>query len=298
MQDILFLLWNKIYVKINELSPLVLDCCVKTEGQTSLTNAGVLFFSNEPMKYIPQAQVICALYKGTEKITILDRKDLSGDLITVIDEAILFLKKHLNLRYEIKEVRRKEIFELPEIAIREAVVNAVCHRDYFEKGANVMVEIFDDRVEISNPGSLIHGMTFEDFGKRSMTRNPTIASLLHRIHYIEKMGTGINRMKDACKEAGISEPEFEITGFFTILFRRKTSENIGINIGINIGLNETQNKVVELMKKDSKITIPRISEIIGIAKRNIEVNISELKKKGIIERIGSRKNGYWEVKKD
>jgi len=277
---------------------LNLDCCVKTEGKTYLTNAGVLFFSNEPMKYIPQAQVICALYKGAEKITVLDRKDLIGDLVTIIDEAILFLKKHLNLRYEIKEIRRKEILEIPEIAIREAVVNAVCHRDYFEKGANVMVEIFDDRVEISNPGSLPHGMTLEDFGKRSMTRNPTIASLLHRIHYIEKMGTGINRMKEACKEAGIPEPEFKITGFFTILFRRKTSRNIGINIGINIGLNETQMKIIELMRQDSRITIPRISEIIGISKRNIEVNISDLKKKGIVERIGSRKNGYWEITKD
>ena len=171
-----------------------------------------------------------------------------GDLVTIIDEAILFLKKHLNLRYEIKEIRRKEILEILEIAIREAVVSAVCHRDYFEKGANVMVEIFDDQVEISNPGSLPHGMTLEDFGKKSITRNPTIASLLHHIHYIEKMGTGINRMREACKEAGIPEPEFEITGFFTILFRRKTSGNFGINIGINIGLNETQMKITELMK--------------------------------------------------
>ena len=157
-----------------------------------------------------------------------------------------------------------------------------------------MVEIFDDRVEISNHGSLPHGMTIEDFGKRSLTRNPTIASLLHRIHYIEKMGTGINRMKAACKEAGIPEPEFIITGFFTILFRRKIIKNIGINIG----LNETQMKIVELMKQDSKITIPRIAESVGIAKRNIEVNISDLKKKGIIARIGSRKNGQWEVIKD
>lgn len=207
-----------------------------------------MLFLKETMKYIPQAQVICALYKGTEKITVLDRKDLIGDLVTIIDEAILFLKKHLNLRYEIKEIRRKEILEILEIAIREAVVSAVCHRDYFEKGANVMVEIFDDQVEISNPGSLPHGMTLEDFGKKSITRNPIIASLLHHIHYIEKMGTGINRMREACKEAGIPEPEFEITGFFTILFRRKTSGNFGINIGINIGLNETQMKITELKK--------------------------------------------------
>ncbi len=69
---------------------------MKTEGKTCLTNAGVLFFSNEPTKYIPQAQVVCALYKGTGKVTVLDRKDLTGDLVTNIDEAVLFLKRHLN----------------------------------------------------------------------------------------------------------------------------------------------------------------------------------------------------------
>lgn len=247
------------------------------------------------MRYIPQAQVICALYKGDEKITVLDRKDITGDLITVIDETVLFLKKHLKMRYEIKELRREEILEIPEIAIREAVINSVCHRNYFEKGAHVMVEVFDNRVEISNPGSLPHGMTLEDFGKRSLTRNPTIASLLHRIRYIEKMGTGINRMKEACRGIGIPEPEFEITSFFTIIFRRKTSESIGLNIGISIGLNETQAKIIELMEKDNKITMKRISESIGIAKRNIEASISDLKKKGIVDRIGSRKNGYWKI---
>lgn len=273
---------------------LNLDCCVKTEGKTSLTNAGVLFFSNEPMKYIPQAQVVCALYKGTEKITVLDRKDLIGDLVTVIDEAVLFLKKHLNLRYEIKEIRRKEVLEIPEIAMREAIINAVCHRDYFEKGANVMVEIFDDRVEISNPGSLPHGMSLEDFGRRSMTRNPTIASLLHRIRYIEKMGTGINRMKDACKEAGLPEPEFLITGFFTVLFRRKASENFGLNFGIN----ETQSKILELVKKNQQITTQKMADFIGISRRSVELGIAELKKQGLIIRKGSRKNGYWEINKD
>ena len=291
------------YLKLSGISNVLpaeeilinLGCCVKIEGQVCLTNAGVLFFSNEPMRYIPQAQVICALYKGDEKITVLDRKDITGDLITVIDETVLFLKKHLKMRYEIKELRREEILEIPEIAIREAVINSVCHRNYFEKGAHVMVEVFDNRVEISNPGSLPHGMTLEDFGKRSLTRNPTIASLLHRIRYIEKMGTGINRMKEACREIGIPEPEFEITGFFTILFRRKTSESIGLNIGISIGLNETQAKIIELMEMDNKITMQRISEIIGIAKRNIEASISDLKKKGIIDRIGSRKNGYWKI---
>jgi predicted HTH transcriptional regulator len=80
------------------------------------------------------------------------------------------------------------------VALREAVVNAVCHRDYFEQGAQMMVEIFDDRVEIHNPGGLPRGLPEKDFGKRSVCRNPNIAALLLRCDYIEKMGTGIERI--------------------------------------------------------------------------------------------------------
>lgn len=253
----------------------------------------VAVFSNEPMRYAPQAQVICALYKGTKKVNILDRKDLTGDLVTIIDEAVVFLKKHLNLRYEIKEIRRKEVLELPEIALREAVVNSICHRDYFEKGANVMVEVFDDRVEISNPGSLPHGMTVEDFGKRSMTRNPTIASLLHRINYIEKMGTGINRMKEACNEAGVAEPVFEITGFFTIIFYRSHMQN-DKNFGdFGVHINETQIKILKLIQIDAKISAKRIAESLNMTTRAIEQNLKDLREKNLIQRIGTARGGEW-----
>ena len=298
------------YLKFSNISNVLpqedillnLGCCVKDEGTAKFTNAGLLFFSNEPIKYIPQAQVICALYKGTKKVNILDRKDLTGDLVTIIDEAVIFLKKHLNLRYEIKEIRRKEILELPEIALREAIVNAVCHRDYFEKGANVMIEIFDDRVEISNPGSLPHGMAVEDFGKRSMTRNPTIASLLHRINYIEKMGTGINRMKEACIEVGVAEPIFEITGFFTIIFYRNQTQNnknfgdFGENFGdFGVHINETQIKILKLIQNDSKISAKRIAESLNMTTRAIEQSLKDLKEKNLIQRTGAARGGEWVI---
>lgn len=116
--------------------------------------------------------VVCGLYKGTDKAYILDAKEFSGGMVNNIDEAVLFLKRNLKLSYEIKEVRRKNILEIPEDALREAVINAVCHRDYFEKGARVMIEIFDDRIKITNPGGLPKGITSENFGTLSVTRNP------------------------------------------------------------------------------------------------------------------------------
>ncbi len=303
------------YLKMAEISNVLpkknilhnLDCIVSKNNEYFFTNAGVLFFSNEPVKYIPQSTVVCALYKGKKKVTVLDRKDLSGDLVTAIDEAVIFLKKHLNLRYEIKGIQRKEILEIPEIAIREAVINAVCHRDYFEKGANVMVEIFDDRVEISNPGSLPHGLTIEDFGKRSLSRNPTIASLLHRINYIEKMGTGINRMRQSCKEAGIPEPKFHITSFFTIVFKRIQNkkynvhnENFGEKFGENFGenINQTQFKILECIFENPKVSAKKIAEQLNLSTRAIEHNIKSLKEKRVIGRRGSAKGGHWIILKE
>lgn len=138
-----------------------------------------------------------------------DRKDFNEDVLSNIDQAMIFLKRHLPVRYEITGApRRREVLEIPEGALREAVINAVAHRDYFERGANVMVEIFDDRIEISNPGGLVKGLKPEDFGKKSILRNPNIASLLHRADYIEKMGTGIARMRRLMREAKLSPPKF------------------------------------------------------------------------------------------
>jgi ATP-dependent DNA helicase RecG len=184
---------------------LNLDCCVQRE-QYSFNNAGLLFFTKDPSLYMKHASVICALYKGVDKVAILDRKDIRGNLIEMIEESILFIKRHLNVRYEISETRRKEIPDIPEIALRESVINAICHRDYFEKGAQVMIEIFDDRVVISNPGGLPKGLNRSKFGKVSLSRNPIIASLLQRCEYIEKMGTGVQRMRKSMTDAGLPEP--------------------------------------------------------------------------------------------
>ena len=117
---------------------------------------------------------------------------------------MIYLKQRLNVRYEFDgNPARIEIPEIPWEALREAVINAVIHRNYFEKGANVMVEIFDDRVEITSPGGLPKGLKEEDFGKISILRNPNIANLMQRIDYIEKMGTGIARMQKLLANAGL-----------------------------------------------------------------------------------------------
>ena len=163
-----------------------LNCAGMINGKLCFTNAGALFFrKNDEDVLFRHAGVVCALYKGNDKADILDAKELNSDIVSNIDDAIIFLKKHLRISYKIETLKRENILELPEDALREAIVNAVCHRNYFEKGARVMVEIFDNRVEIVSPGGVCRGITKENFGTISITRNSNIASLLHRIKYIE-----------------------------------------------------------------------------------------------------------------
>jgi ATP-dependent DNA helicase RecG len=166
--------------------------------------------------------VTCALYKGTEKVDVLDRRDFNEDIISNIDGAMNFLKRYIAVKYEMTGTpRRREIPEIPYDALREAIINAVAHRDYFEKGSNVMVEMFDDRIEITNFGGLPKGLKPQDFGKKSVLRNPNIADLLHRVEYIEKMGTGINKIRKLVLDAGLPPVEFEFGNFFTVIFKKQ-----------------------------------------------------------------------------
>ncbi|MDI6791668.1 MAG: ATP-binding protein, partial [bacterium] len=150
-------------------------------------------------------------------------------------------------------IERQEKWEYPPDAIREAITNAVCHRDYFSNG-NVQIRIFDDRIEIWNPGTLPEGLTIEDLkGKHeSKPRNKLIARLFFLIKYIEEWGTGTNEMIELCLNYDLPEPKLEeIAGSFVVTFRKSklTEESLE-----SMELNERQRKIVEYLKKKKKIT--------------------------------------------
>jgi ATP-dependent DNA helicase RecG len=196
-----------------------LHCALLSE-ELQLTNTGYLFFGKLPEVAMTYTGITCALFKGTGKHHVIDRKDFQEDILSNIENAMVFLKRVINIRYELPygELQRKDIPEIPYEALREAIINAVTHRDYSNAGACTMVEVFDDRVEISNPGGLPPSLKPEEFGIKSVTRNPVIAEMMLRIGHIEKMGTGIKKMRDLCYDAGNEAPEFSFTGFFTVTF--------------------------------------------------------------------------------
>ena len=192
-----------------------------------MTQAGAWLLARDVRKFRISGDVACALFLGTEKTRILDRRDFHGDVYSQIDEAVGWILTKINVEYIIKRVRREERPELPEEAIREAVVNALAHRDY-RSSTNVQVYVFKDRVEIVSPGGLPAGMTEADLGVKSVPRNPLLFGILHRMEAVEKIGSGIRRIRELCRDHGVAAPEIEVSDHWvTTTFRRPAPEAPG-----------------------------------------------------------------------
>ena len=153
------------------------------------------------------------------KVHLLDRKDFDGGVVADIEDAVRFVERNTRLAYCIEGLVRQDLPEYPTEALHEAITNAVMHRDRFFAGANVFVEVYSDRIEVSSPGSLPKGMTVDDLGHKSIRRNPLVADLLHRIGFIEKAGTGIGRIRDEAQDPDCPDPQFEADSFVTVTFR-------------------------------------------------------------------------------
>lgn len=266
-------------------------------NSSSFKNGAVLFFAKDVQRFFEQAVIRCVLLKGTDKRYIIDDKVMTGNLVNQYHEALKYIISKLNLSYEIESQGggpRKEVLEIPEVVFREALINSLAHRDYYEKGATVNVEIFDDRVEITNPGGLVHSISKDEFGKRSLSRNPLVFGLFERIDLVEKIGSGVSRMRDAMLEANLPQPVFNLEGMFAVTFYRPIVFDKWLESWSNM-LTENQKDILKAIYKDNKITKPKLSALIGIGKTTIDNNLVKLKELGILHREGSDKYGQWSI---
>ena len=198
-----------------------------TGGQ--LNFSGVLAFGTDIPLTLPHAYVKCASFEGTDKTgKILDHADIKEDVFRQIDLAEAFILRNIRKSAEVdsETMRRETRYEVPHRAIREAVANAVAHRDY-RIASTVDVALFDDRIEIWSPGSLPAGMTLDLLRKdhASVLRNAALAEMLYLAGYIEHWGTGIRNMQTWMREYGLSEPEYREDGlsFVTVLKRKQAA---------------------------------------------------------------------------
>ncbi len=237
-------------------------------------NGAVLFFDRQPEDFLRRPWFACVAFQGTNKRYIVDDKVYDGNLYAQYTQTMQWLRGKLNVRYDIEgqgSGPRKEIWEVPETALKEVIVNSFAHRDYYEKGAVTMVEFYDDRVEVSNPGGLVSAVSESEFGRRSHSRNPLVFGLFCRMHLVEQVGSGIGRIRELMEEAGLPEPVFQKQGMFTVVMQRpvKPSE-----------------KILRLIGENNQITIVELSEQLGKSTRAIEMQIKKLKDRNLLERIG------------
>ena len=187
-----------------------------------LNHAAILFANREMLTGYPQCLLRMARFRGTDKTEFVDSQRIHGNIFRLLDSAMAFLFKHLPLSGKIEGLEREEHLGIPYKAVREGVLNALAHRSYREAGGSVGIAIYDDRVEIENPGAFPHGWDMEKMASEhcSEPQNPVIANVLYKRKLLENWGRGISLMEDECRKAGLPAPEYKLgSGFVALVFR-------------------------------------------------------------------------------
>ncbi|MCD6144948.1 MAG: putative DNA binding domain-containing protein [Methanosarcinales archaeon] len=262
------------------------------------TNGAVLLFGRDPQRKFIQSEIKCIRFKGVGVTgEMIDLRTVDGDVFDQLIEAEKFIFNNIALSAWIEDgkIQRQERWEYPPKAIREALANAISHRDY-ETTSKVQVRIFDDRMEFWNPGRLPEGWTVETLRHvhESIPGNPSIAKQFFWVKYIEEVGTGTNKIIEWCIDWGLPEPEFEFTGTSLVvtLWKSKLNEEY-LN---TLGLNERQREAISYMKEHKKITSKEYAELFSITDRTARNDLkSLLDKKILIQRGTSKKSTYYEL---
>ncbi len=271
---------------------------LKLSENGQITNAAALLFGKAPQDYFIQSEVKCIRFKGTGVTgPMIDLKVIEGNIIDQVISTENFIFNHIPMAAWIEsgEIQRQEKWLYPPKAIREAVVNAIAHRNYQSVG-KIQVRIFDDRIEFWNPGELPPGLTLHDLKQKhkSIPQNPLIAKQFFWIKYIEEVGTGTNKMVDWCIEWGLPEPDFEqITGDFVVTFRksRLTEEHLQ-----KLGVEEKEKRIIKLLESQGKITSGDIQKMFGVTRDTANRYLRKLIALDIIERKGKGRLIYYILK--
>jgi ATP-dependent DNA helicase RecG len=255
---------------------------VKSEG---ICYGAALLFARNPQRFVPEAQVKCARFAGTTSVRFLDEQTLEGNLLTQPDAAIAFVMRNIRQAIRITGRAQREVIpEYPEEAIREAVVNAVCHRDYTAVGT-VQVRIYDDRLEVWNPGMLPPGLTVEELYQEhpSRPRHPFMARALHRAHIMEHWGTGTLRIVQACIDQGLARPEFRSQmGEFMVCFRSPVAPTELVEAR----LNSRQSRALIYAREKGRITRIEYEELFSVSTRQAVTDLNTLVAQGLLLRVG------------
>jgi ATP-dependent DNA helicase RecG len=242
---------------------------------------GIILFGLNRLSLFPEAIIRCARFLGDDKTTILDQANIEIYLPLALEEAIKFIQRNTSLSSEIKELTRKDIPQYPLIALREAIINAIVHADYSMKGVYISIAIFDDRIEITNPGGLPFGFTMEKaLAGSSRIRNRVIAKVFYHMKWIEQWGSGLHRIMKECAQRGLEKPKFEELNnqFRVTLYGKKKNKII---------LESWQKELVNYLRKKEKISTSQAALLWKVTVRTARTRLIKLIDAGIIKKTGT-----------
>jgi ATP-dependent DNA helicase RecG len=201
--------------KFTDKTAQSLGLTVHHQGKDFPSNGSVLLFADDHRRYFPDAIIRLGRFLGTDKTNVLDHQDLEVPLAIALDHILIFIRRHTSMAAHFTATKRIDIPQYPTLVIREAIINALFHTDYSIPGASITVAIFDDRIEITNPGTLPYGLSLEAaLSGVSQVRNRVIGRIFRELNLVEQWGSGLSRMISICAKTGIATPKFEEKGNF------------------------------------------------------------------------------------
>ena len=177
------------------------------QGHLVPTRGAVLLWGKERELHFPDAWVQCGRFRGGDKVHIFDQHEIHAPLPDTLTEIELFLKKHAFKSARFGALRREDVWSIPLTLLREAIVNALVHADYAQRGTPIRIAFFDDRIDVESPGFLLPGMTVEDMRSGvSRIRNPVIARMFRELGLVEQWGSGVRRIFAEAAQQGMPSP--------------------------------------------------------------------------------------------
>ncbi len=285
-----------------------------TDADGNLSNAGALLADECPIRY---SRVFCTRWNGKSKagglIDALDDAEYSGSLLVLLQEMISFINRNNHKAWKKLPTSRLEMPDYPDRAITEACVNALIHRDYLEYGSEVHVDIYDDHLEICSPGGMFDGSFVQNLDPMNITskrRNPVIADIFSRLRLMERRGSGFKKIVEDYHAYSVSEkqaPQFRSDNhdFFIILsnlnygqdgmeYIEKTTPETTPETTQKT-TQKASDLILSLISKNGTLTRKQLADKTRLTEDGVKWNLNQLRKTGIIRRVGPNKGGHWEI---
>ncbi len=269
------------------------------------TVAGMLLFGLDPQFFMPQSGLTFVRFSGSELrgpggLPGYSRRDeITGPLAQVIERTWTILLHEMRVEAVVKGLRREERTEYPQIAVREALVNAVCHRDYRLSGRRIEIRMFDDRLEVHSPGGLPGYITIDNIVEEHFSRNPRLVNGLYHWNYIEELGLGIDKMIEEMVKVGHPQPAFRATphSFTVILENMRERDPLPGIPGWESSMNERQLRAIQYIKEHGRITSREYQDLCpDVTAETLRLDMVDLSDRGIVMKVGLKRGTYYILK--